>query len=406
MARISFSLFAAAFAALAAGCNPTAERPAAVAAAAVAAQGTTAVQEAPLDVSSRLPSWLAPGAAIAVSGGAPPGSEVVLLSGSRRLARAEAGPDGHFELEAVAPAAGRYRLAVEAGGERVELGRLRVRPLVLAAGGDVNPGDRVAVAVAAYGARHPWRSVGPLLRGADLATVNLEGVVSSRGEPWPDKAFHFRGPRAVLDAAAGFAGIDVVTVANNHSLDFGRVAFRDTLVASRRAGVATVGGGAGLGAARRPAVLAAGGLRVAFLGYDDIQPDFHARAGVAGIAPADTEVVAADVRSARRGADVVVVWFHWGVELERSPSARQRELARAAFGAGAAVVLGAHPHVLQPVERRGRTLVAWSLGNFVFAPHSPGTDETGVLLVRLGARGVVGHSFHPARIVGIQPRLD
>lgn len=402
MARILVSVLAAGLAALAASCSSTAERPAA----AVAAQGTTAGEEAPLDVSSTLPSWLAPGAAIAVFGGAPPGSEIVLLAGSRRLARAEAGPDGHFELEAAAPAAGRYRLAVEAAGERVELGRLRVRPLVLAAGGDVNPGDRVAAAVAAYGARHPWRSVGPLLRGADLATVNLEGVVSTRGEPWPDKAFHFRGPRAVLDAAAGFAGIDVVTVANNHSLDFGRVAFRDTLAAARRAGVATVGGGAGLAAARRPVVLAAGGLRVAFLGYDDIQPDFHARVGVAGIAPADPALVAADVRAARRGADVVIVWFHWGVELERSPSARQRELARAALGAGAAVVLGAHPHVLQPVERRGRTLVAWSLGNFVFAPHSPGTDETGVLLVRLGARGVVGYSVRPARIVGVQPRLD
>ncbi len=281
-----------------------------------------------------------------------------------------------------------------------------MRPLVLAAGGDVNPGDRVATAVAAHGARYPWLSVGPLLRGADLATVNLEGVVSTRGTPWPDKAFHFRGPRAVLDAASGFAGIDVVAVANNHSLDYGRVAFRDTLAAARRAGVATVGGGRGLAVARRPAVLAAGGLRVAFLGYDDIQPDFHARAGVAGTAPADGELVAADVRAARRGADAVVVWFHWGVELERSPNSRQRELARAALTAGAAVVLGAHPHVLQPIERRGRTLVAWSLGNFVFAPHSAGTDETGVLLVRLGARGVVGHSFRPAKIVGVQPRLD
>lgn len=406
MATTAVTVFAAALAALAAGCSSPAERPVAVAAAAVAGTGAAEVEDPGLEVTSSLPSWLAPGASLVVSGSAAPGIEVVLFAGSRRLARAEASAGGRFEIEAPAPPVGRHRVAVVAGESRVELGRLRVRPLVLAAGGDVNPGDRVAAAVAAYGSRHPWRSVGPILRGADLATVNLEGVVSSRGEPWPDKAFHFRGPRAVVDGAAEYAGVDVVTVANNHSLDFGRAAFRDTLAAARRAGVATVGGGAGLAAARRPAVLAAGGLRVAFLGYDDIQPDFHARPGVAGIAPADGVLVAADVRAARRAADVVVVWFHWGVELERAPNARQRELARAALDAGAAVVLGAHPHVLQPVDRRGRTLVAWSLGNFVFAPHSPGTDETGVLLVRLGARGVLGHSFRPARIVGVQPQLD
>jgi poly-gamma-glutamate synthesis protein (capsule biosynthesis protein) len=330
---------------------------------------------------------------------------VVLRSGEATLATTESGAGGRFRLVAAAPGPGRHRLAVEADGQELRLGALRVRPLVLAAGGDVNPGDGVADAVAALGARHPWLSVGPVLREADLATINLEGVVSERGSPWPGKPFHFRGSPAILRGARQVAGIDVVTVANNHSLDFGQDAFRDTLANARRSRIAAVGGGASLAAARRPVVLRAGGLRVAFLGYDDIQADFHATARTAGTAPADPALIAADVRAARQRTDVVVVWFHWGIELETEPNARQRELAGAALRAGATVVLGAHPHVLQPIERRGRALVAWSLGNFVFEPHSAGTDETGILLVRLGAEGVLGHSFRPARIVGIQPRL-
>jgi len=111
------------------------------------------------------------------------------------------------------------------------------------------------------------------------------------------------------------------------------------------------------------------------------------------------------VRAARRRADVVVAYFHWGTERSAAPTARQRERARAALDAGAHVVLGAHPHVLQPVERSGLRLIAWSLGNFVFAASSPRTERTGILRVRLGARGVLGSSFLPARIVGVQPRL-
>lgn len=94
-----------------------------------------------------------------------------------------------------------------------------------------------------------------------------------------------------------------------------------------------------------------------------------------------------------------------GIELASLPEGRQEELAAASLNAGAAVVLGAHPHVLQPIARpAAHRLVAWSLGNFVFPPHSPGTENTGVLLIRLDARGVRGYSFRSA-IAGVQPRL-
>ena len=146
-----------------------------------------------------------------------------------------------------------------------------------------------------------------------------------------------------------------------------------------------------------------------FLGYLDVRPaGFDATATRSGAAPAFPELIRPDVRAAKRRADLVVVWFHWGIERTFSPTARQRSLARTSFEAGADVVLGAHPHVLQPIRRTRANLVAWSLGNFVFGANSRRTSRTGILRMKLTRAGVVDHSFRRARIGGelrVQPRL-
>jgi poly-gamma-glutamate synthesis protein (capsule biosynthesis protein) len=159
--------------------------------------------------------------------------------------------------------------------------------------------------------------------------------------------------------------------------------------------------------ARRPAFLAVGGLTVAFLGYSDVNPPgFVATSSTPGTAPADAGQIAADVAAARRRADVVVVWFHWGVELRPLPDSRQQLFAAAALNAGARVVLGAHPHVLGSVGQPTRsTLVAWTLGNFVFPAMSPATVRTAILLVKLDRHGVAGFRLVPARS-GVRPTLS
>src|SRR6185295_18213593 len=124
---------------------------------------------------------------------------------------------------------------------RLRVGRLLVRPIVVAAVGDVTPGEGVSEAVERHGIALPWASVAPVLRKADIATANLEGVVSGGGEPQPGRQYHFRGGPGLLAGAARIAGIDVVSVANNHAVDFGRDALLDTLAAARDAGVRTVG---------------------------------------------------------------------------------------------------------------------------------------------------------------------
>jgi poly-gamma-glutamate capsule biosynthesis protein CapA/YwtB (metallophosphatase superfamily) len=381
---------------------------AAVTAASLPAGDSEARAPAPPRVTSRLPAWLAPGARLVVTGRARPRERVVLLRAGRPWAAATSDWRGRFRLRAVAPRPGLYRVAVRTSTGTAVADTLRVRPLVLAAVGDVTLGDRVERELASAGARYPWLSVAPVLRSADVATANLETAVSTRGFPAPGKEFTFRGPPSGLAAAARFAGLDLVSLANNHSLDFGVDAFVDTLRTARRVGIRTVGGGLDLDAARRPAVVAAGGVRIAFLGYSDVRPSgFTAASGVPGTAPAFPDLIGADVARARRTADVVVVWFHWGEERATEPNARQHELAAAALNAGASVVLGAHPHVLQPISRPGRgRLVAWSLGNFVFPAYSAGTETTGILLVRLDARGVRGYAWRPARISGVQPQLS
>lgn len=345
-----------------------------------------------------------------LEGAATPGATVALASGGRLLGQTAAAADGRFRLGVRAPRAGLHALTLASGSVAVDAGELRVRPLVLAAVGDINLGDRVGQAIGTYGARYPWLSVASALTRADLAVGNLECAVSTRGAPIAGKRYTFRGRPAALAAAGRFAGIDVLSLANNHSLDYGRVAFIDTIRHATRAGISVAGGGSSLAAARTPAVRETGGLRVAFLAYSDVRPlGFDAGPGIAGTSPAFPEIIEPDVRRARRSADVVVVYFHWGEERTFRPNERQRALARLALSSGATVVLGAHPHVLQPLERpRPRKLVAWSLGNFVFGATSPGTQRTGILLVRLGATGVLAHGFRRAVIggaYGVQPRL-
>jgi poly-gamma-glutamate capsule biosynthesis protein CapA/YwtB (metallophosphatase superfamily) len=359
-----------------------------------------------LKVDSHLPGWLAPGAAGRVAGFAGADERLRLeTTGGRVLARATSGPRGRFLFRFRAPEPGRYRLRVAGAGRAVSAGAVVVRPLVLDAVGDITFGEQVGPAVSAYGGAYPWTGVARTLRAADVTTGNLETTVSTRGDA-NVKQYTFRGPPQALPPMSRLAGFDVLTLANNHSDDFGSDALLDTLRHVRAAGIAPIGAGANEMLARRPAIVEAGGLKVAFLGYSDINPPgFRATATRPGTAAADPAAIAVDVRAARRRADVVVCFFHWGVELHAQPDSRQAQLAEACIAAGASLVLGAHPHVLGPVIRpTARTLVAWTLGNFVF-PSTGASARSAILQVRLDARGVRGYRLLPVAIEGFRPQL-
>ncbi|MFL5926548.1 MAG: CapA family protein [Gaiellaceae bacterium] len=369
-----------------------------------AATPETRSHAAILRVDSKLPDWLAPGATGRVAGFAGANERLRLVTGSGTvLARTRSGKLGRFVFRFHAPNAGRYRLRVATRAMATAVGALTVRPLVLEAVGDITFGEQVGPALAAYGPAYPWQRVAHLLRSADITVGNLETAVGSRGTAQP-KEFTFRGPPIGLRPMASLAGFDALTLANNHSGDFGRESLLETVHSVSGAGILPFGAGANLALARRPAIVEAGGLKVAFLGYSDVNPfGFNATQSEPGTAKADTTAIASDVRAARRRADVVVCFLHWGVELRPDPDLRQQQIASACVGAGAAVVLGAHPHVLGPVSASGRrSVIAWSLGNFVF-PSSGVTARTAILQVHLGADGVRGYRLLPVRIVGFQP---
>jgi poly-gamma-glutamate synthesis protein (capsule biosynthesis protein) len=373
---------------------------------AAAAVGLTRARAAALDFTvQKVSGWRAPGVRVTVRGWGPADGTVVLRERNHVVATTTAGPRGRFRLGFATLRAGRYPLSVAAAGETLSAGTVRIRPVTLAAVGDITFGEQVGPTLARLGGRYPWTSVAPLLSSADLTIGNLETAVSLRGAP-AAKQYTFRGAPWMLRPVHSYAGFDVLTLANNHAVDFGRAALLDTVHAVRAAGMEPTGAGANAWLARRPPIETRGGLRIAFLGYSDVNPPgFPAMSAAPGTAQADPAAIAADVHAALRRADVAVCFFHWGVELRALPDSRQKELALACLRAGASVVLGAHPHVFGPIVRPSRhTLVAWTLGNFVF-PSGSTTASTGILQVRLGRNGVEGYTKTPVTIEGFRPTI-
>jgi poly-gamma-glutamate synthesis protein (capsule biosynthesis protein) len=329
----------------------------------------------------------------------------VLRAGARVVDATRSGRLGRYRLRFAPGALGRYRLTVSAGSRSRPAGTLVVRPVVVEAVGDITFGEQVGPAISVHGARYPWLYVAPTLHAADITIGNLETSVSTRGIA-AAKEYAFRGPPAALRPLHGLAGFDVLTLANNHAVDYGRDALVDTIASVHAAGMRTIGAGANATAARRPAIVERGGLRIAFLGYSDVNPlGFTAASDLPGTARADIAAITADVRDALRRADIAVCYFHWGTELHPEPDSRQQTFANACLAAGAKIVLGAHPHVLGAVvSAPRRSLVAWTLGNFVF-PSSGVTARSAILRVGIGARGVSFHRLLPVTIDGFRPRL-
>ena len=243
----------------------------------------------------------------------------------------------------------------------------------------------------------PFTKVEPSLSSADVAIVNLEMAITERGEPY-DKEFVFRAPGSAALTLAG-AGIDVVSLANNHILDFGSEGLEDTISVLDEVGILRPGAGANNAEAYAPRVLVLDNeIRVAFVSASAIIPGgFSAGAERPGIADAKWAIprVLAAVRAAASGNDVVVVSIHWGVERATCPSQDQRDLAQQLIEAGANLILGHHPHVLQPIETFDRTVIAYSLGNFAWHPRYGITGDTGVLEIFFDGPIVEGYQFHP-----------
>lgn len=213
-----------------------------------------------------------------------------------------------------------------------------------------------------------WSDLIPLFQGADLAFGNLETPIAPQTGR-PGVPFQFNAPET-LPAALRASGFTVLATANNHAFDQGSRGVRETLERLRAERLVAIGSGEDRAQAERLQILEHQGIKVAFLGFTDLfNLDLNRRASEPWVRPLDLEPALLAVREARGQADLVVVSLHWGNEYQHTPTRRQKDIARALVEAGCDLILGHHPHVLQPVEvlESGgrRALVAYSLGNFI-----------------------------------------
>ena len=304
---------------------------------------------------------------------------------------------------AASPTAPRQAGLAGTRGPRADTG---AGPVTLAFAGDVNFAGRTARLLS-----DPAGAFGPItavLKSADFVALNLETSITSRGTPQP-KTYHFRAPPTAFTALRD-AGVDLVTMANNHVLDYGQAGLADTLAAARAARFPYVGIGTSAAAAWAPYLTTIKGVRIALIGVSqvaELASSWVATPSRPGEANAiDLRRTLAAVRSAREQASVVIVFMHWGTEGQACPDQNQLYLARRLAAAGASIIIGAHTHMLQGSGWLGRTFVAYGMGNFLWWERSYSTT-TGVLELTLHPHAALTARFIPAVVSGTgQPIPD
>lgn len=210
------------------------------------------------------------------------------------------------------------------------------------------------------------------MQGADLFILNEEFPFSLHGEPMADKQFTYRTDPRYVQILKDL-GTDIVTLANNHTLDYGREAFCDTLETLDQAGIRRIGGGYNIAEASAPTACTVNGLSFAIFGATRVSPsaDWYAGPEQSGLFQTyDASRLNAAIQAAKQSYDYVIVYVHWGIEKNETPEEYQRTLAKGYIDAGADLVVGAHPHVLQGFEYYKGIPIIYSLGNYLFDNRS------------------------------------
>ena len=301
-----------------------------------------------------------------------------------------------------------------------------VTPIHIGIVGDIVPGRNVHLHMVEYGDyTRPFRRIAPLLSAFDLTVANLEGNLSdSLPQPADPHSVTFVSSPAMLEGFAQ-AGIDAVTLANNHSVwndeGWGVQGLLDTIAALDTYGVPYFGAGTDIGVARAPWLFTAGETTIAFLGIDGVTANYDAEPGMAnGILDVDVGAtadrpgtnpnlaaqVAADIAAAVAVADVVIPYFHLGAEYVAVPPPWAVQATHAAIDAGAAMVVTNHPHLIQGMEIYAGKPIVYSPGNFILDQMWAAEVRSGYALeVVLRGNTVAGLRFHGVEIEDFhQPR--
>ncbi|MGE5405168.1 MAG: CapA family protein [Candidatus Saccharibacteria bacterium] len=275
----------------------------------------------------------------------------------------------------------------------------------LIAVGDILLGRGVGTMIKRNGPDYPLKAVSTVLKTGDITIANLECPATKKGRPVTKPITFNSDPQSL--GALKKAGISMVSLSNNHALDYGRTGLLETMKYLRQHNIPFFGAGHNAYEAHRPLIIQKNGLKIAFFSYNA-----HPYEGVAydqkraNIALARKKsVIHHDIGLIRKKVDLVIVCFHWGREFRPLPTALQRTLARITIDAGADLIIGHHPHVLQPPRYYRGKLILFSLGNFVFDQTDPKQTESVIFSCDLSSKGVSNVKFTPVRIHNCQPRL-
>lgn len=303
-----------------------------------------------------------------------------------------------------------FTVAIPSQSDQAFLGALHFPPkqesppVTLLFVGDIMLDRGVEFAVHKYGQgdwKWPFLNIADTLRQADLVFGNLESQISDKGTNI-GSIYSFRADPASIEALT-YAGFDVVSVANNHSFDYTREAFEDTLLRLTEAGIAYTGGGFSETEAHTPIIKEIGDLKIGFLGYTNSGTAGWAASenhgGIAWIDSSNLNQLRKDVRSAKAQVDILAVSLHAGDEYEENPNDFQKTFAKTAIDAGADLIIGHHPHVLQSLQPHKDSWIIYSLGNFLFdQDFSEETMQGAILKVVIENKQIEEVSLLPTQI--------
>ena len=252
--------------------------------------------------------------------------------------------------------------------------------------GDYLPAASAAPVIRRKGYSYTFAGIRDMLQETDIIFLNLETPLSDGGKSYENKQYVFRADPEAAEAMRS-AGVRVVSLANNHTMDYGPDALDDTLKSLRSAGIAHVGAGRTLNEASMPAAFRIRNINTAFLAFSNTFPrEFWAGKERPGTFLGSDWAVKRAVKAAA-GTGPLIVSFHWGEELARQPKEYQIYLAHLAIDSGADLVVGHHPHVPQPIEiYRGKPIL-YSLGNFSFGSYSSNATEGLMVKAFMGVDG-------------------
>jgi poly-gamma-glutamate synthesis protein (capsule biosynthesis protein) len=278
----------------------------------------------------------------------------------------------------------------------------------ISAVGDVMLSGSAGEFLEKYGYQYPFLHTKEILKSTDLAICNLEGPFVNSGTPF-EKTYTFKVPPKYAPALID-GGFDLVSIANNHIMDYGEEGLFSTMRVLDSLGIKYAGAGKNSIEARKPAVIKIKSKKVAFLAYSTTFPEeFYAKKDKSGTNFPFEENLINDVRNCDKNYDIVIVSFHWGAELMEQPKHYQKALAHISIDNGADLVLGHHPHVLQSFEIYKSKLIAYSLGNFSFGSYSEKAKESVILIVELSKDKFSGGKVIPISVHNVvdlfQPKL-